>query len=405
MSNSLAIANVTQALVNLLDSVKTDFPNTDVTAKPPDNADPSQSTRHGLNLFLYRTEMNTGWRNQPMPQHAKPGETGQPPLPLNLHYLLSVYSAEDDEVEGHKVLGYAMGLLHDHPVLSRAELESALSTSDLHEQIERVRITYEPLSLDDMFRIWGSLNTAYRMSVAYEVTAVLIESQRPTVTPLPVLTPAIVAQRSLEFLPSFPIIQSIEIPDGKNAAELGDTLTINGNLLTGDTVSVQFDNEHLSAPIALTPTAGTSRQLTVQLPNTPAAFTTWTPGLFRVWVDVTTAGQTQSTNELPLSLAPRITGIAPNPAVYGGGDITLTVDSQPNIREVQRLRLLLGAHEVLAEEFVGSAVSVDFTLRQTQLPAGTYFARLRVDGVDSEVIDRTADPLAFNTTVQVEVQS
>jgi hypothetical protein len=405
MSNILAIATVTKALVNLLDAVKTQFPDTDVTAKPLDRATPPPA-RHGLNLFLYRTEQNTGWMNRDMPSHTRPGERGVPPLALNLHYLLTLFSRSDDDTEGHRVLGCGMSILHDHAVLSRTELQNALIDSDLHEQMERIRITYQSLSLDDMFRVWGGLNTEYRLSVAYEVSVVLIESVRPTITPLPVLSRDVAVHPSVKPPPPpFATIETITVPDDTSAAEMGDILHIMGYHLQGDAVTVEFQHDYLPAPLTLTPLfGGTDTLLRVQLPNTPPAFADWAPGLYRVRVRVVSAGVESVTNDAPLPLAPRITALSPNPAAYASGSsVMLTVTCEPHVRGTQRIRLLVGSYELAAEQFTGMTSTPDFAM--TAVPVGEYFTRLRVDGVDSKVIDRTATPYTFDPAVLLEVQA
>jgi hypothetical protein len=41
-----------------------------------------------------------------------------------------------------------------------------------------VRVTLQPLSLEEMSRLWSTFQTQYRLSVAYEVSVVLIDSAR-----------------------------------------------------------------------------------------------------------------------------------------------------------------------------------------------------------------------------------
>lgn len=146
MSNALAIAAVTATLQRLLIQGIPDLPNQNVIAKPPDRAfGGGNAAIDQINLFLYQILPNASWRNRDVPSQLKSGETGQPPLALNLHYLISASGKGDDEILSHQWLGKAMRVLHDQAVLSREDIRLALSDNDLHEQIERVRIT--PLSL------------------------------------------------------------------------------------------------------------------------------------------------------------------------------------------------------------------------------------------------------------------
>ena len=80
----------------------------------------------------------SAWRNRDVPGRIRPGEDGFTPLALNLFYLLTLYAENDSELIGHVLLGTAMHILHDHSLLSRAEVRSALALSELDAQIEQV---------------------------------------------------------------------------------------------------------------------------------------------------------------------------------------------------------------------------------------------------------------------------
>src|SRR6516162_8520179 len=128
MSNALAIAAVTATLQSILhDGIATELNDITVTVLPPDKAR-GNNTNNQLNLFLYQITRNAAYANRDMPRHVQPGETGIPPLPLNFHYLLTAFGKDDDTTKiplGHKLLGMAMSILHDHPVLSADDITSA----------------------------------------------------------------------------------------------------------------------------------------------------------------------------------------------------------------------------------------------------------------------------------------
>lgn len=297
MSNALAINAVTATLRNLLDKVTTDLPDTAVTAKPLDKARDNESLNQ-VNLFLYRTMANAAWRNMDMAPQVKPGETGQQPMALDLFYLLTVYGKDNNDMLAHRVLGQAMSILYDHPVLGRTEVRDALAGNDLHEQVERVRIIPYDLSLEDLFKLWSAFHSGYRLSVAYQVSVVLIESRRPVRIPLPVLTRQVTANPRLSPpAPPFPVIQSVLLPHPQQLnATLGDTLTIQGHHLTGDVVNVQFTTPRLDTPIDVSPEAGgMETALQVQLPNDAAAHAAWPAGSYQVAVVVTPSGQPTQT--------------------------------------------------------------------------------------------------------------
>ena len=63
-----------------------------------------------------------------------------------------------------------MGVLHDHPLLGAEEINGALPESDLDQQVERVRITPQPMSVEEMSKLWTTFQTQYRMSAAYQAS-------------------------------------------------------------------------------------------------------------------------------------------------------------------------------------------------------------------------------------------
>src|SRR5262249_45698646 len=98
-----------------------------VSSLPPDRVplnaaqDPNQ-----LNLFLYHTSLNPGWRNVGLPSRTATGErASNPPLALDLHYILSAYGSEEFGPE--VILGHGMHALHENSVLTRPAIRRALS--------------------------------------------------------------------------------------------------------------------------------------------------------------------------------------------------------------------------------------------------------------------------------------
>ena len=257
MSNELAVGAVTLTLRNLLDHVKDlkdsdiidDLP-TDVkptaeiliTNLPLDEAYEFDQAKNQVNLFLYHVEHSAAWRNMEIPGRTHNGETAVPPLGLNLYYLITAYGQDKNEIIGHLLLGKAMSILYDHPLLSRDEIKIAFGASRLQDQIERVRITPQPISIDEVSKLWTGFQSQYKLSVAYQVSVVLIESRRPSTTPLPVLMRGPGDQGVLVqpfVIPPFPSIDSIDFPNHQNTVQQGDLLTINGSLLKGNSVKDQ----------------------------------------------------------------------------------------------------------------------------------------------------------------------
>ena len=113
MSSALAIAGVTAVLRDRLNDglVNHNVAGTlgttvTVSVLPPDRVVPADGTEASqLNLFLYQVTPNAAWRNQGLPGHSADGSQrlSNPPLALDLHYLLSAYSGGD--LHGEILLG------------------------------------------------------------------------------------------------------------------------------------------------------------------------------------------------------------------------------------------------------------------------------------------------------------
>jgi len=403
MSNALAIAAVTATLEAILGQVTSDpnLADTQFTAMPPDKAR-GTITSNQLNLFLYQVLPDAAWRNRDVPRQVKPGETGMSPLALNLHYLMTVFGRENDNSQpfDHHLLGKAMSILYDHALLGPDEIKLALPGSGLEQQVERVRITLQPLSLEDISKLWTGFATQYRLSVGYDVSVVLIDSTQPVRTPLPVLTrgpqdkgPS--ARGNL--IPPFPALDSVQLPNQQVSVRLGETLTLTGHDLDGTNLGVVFNHPLWTLPVEVAPlSGGSSTQVTVQIPNQPAV---WPAGFYTLAVAVQRPGETyrRTTNELSFSLAPSIT-IAPQTAA--AGSIAYTVNSSPEVWPGQITSLLLSDQDMPGPALSTQTATLTFT---ATLAKGDYYVRLRVDGVDSLLVNRAVTPPVFDPTQKVTV--
>lgn len=213
MSNALAIAGVTAVLRDrlndgLINQNAAGVLGSSVTVSvlPPDRVVPSDGTEASqLNLFLYNVTPNPGWRNEGLPSHDASGRSrlSNPPLALDLHYLISAYSGGDLHAE--ILLGYAAQLMHEYPIITRAMIRTALnplsdvgdnlpqalrSLADcgLADQVESLRITPQHLNTEELSKLWTATQASFRPTAAFQVSVVLIEATKPTRPSLPVLT-------------------------------------------------------------------------------------------------------------------------------------------------------------------------------------------------------------------------
>jgi hypothetical protein len=96
----------------------------------------------------------------------------------------------------------------------------------------------------------------------------------------------------------------------------------------------------------------------------------------------------RATNELPLALAPEL-GSSPPIAVSRDGDDTIVALSvSPKVWRSQQVRLIVGEAEIGADPLSSAKAAVlTFRAPSTTLPHGPQHVRLRVDGVESLLID------------------
>ena len=295
MSDALAISGVTVVLQSMLHNVYSGASlggSVSVTAVAPDVVQSALGTASDtffqVNLFLHQVTPNAAWRNVDLPSLTADGGTRSknPPLALDLHYLLTVYANGNCQAEA--LLGYAILMLHEFPVLSRSDIRTFLagpgaqlspsalgagvSASGLADQVEMIKITPATMGREELAWLWTALKADYRPTYPFQVSVVLMQNPRPIVSALPVLSHGVIAQSGLP-----PTITAVTPPNRQPAAALGDTVTVAGENLAG-TTGVILSNSRLGIQQTVTPlpsVGGSSFQFT--LPPPAAAPTPPTP--------------------------------------------------------------------------------------------------------------------------------
>jgi hypothetical protein len=440
MSSPLAIAGVTAVLRNLLDNAFIEAGasgvvgnKVTVTSLPPDAiAIDGPNAQTQLNLFLYEVTPNLGWRNEGLPSRGGRGERlSNPPLALDLHYLLTAYGAE--ELHAEILLGYAMSVLHEHPVLDRQSVRDALTggtldtailpaafqaltASDLADQVELVKLTPEAMGSEEMSRLWAALQAHYRPTACYQASVVLIDSRQPVRAALPVLTrgpvdPTFGRERGVVatggLIPPYPALTAVRPPNVQIAARLGDTVVLEGMHLDGADPVVRFEHSLLEDAIELAPVGTpTATRIEVALPNDNGAAAAWPAGVWSVSLAVQRLGDSapRTSNGVPMLLAPSLM-LAPGETTVARdgttGAVTVHLLFRPQVRPGQQVRLQVGGHEAASPVITAPAGTLDFVF--PQLETGDRWLRLRVDGVDSLLIERASDPPQFDPSQQVTV--
>lgn len=437
MSSPLAIAAVTAALKDLLNDGLlnhdlSQIGSFSVTSTPPDRITTGANEPNQLNLFLYQVTANSGWRNVDLPYRNGAGDRiSSAPLALDLHYLLTAYGAEDLNAE--ILLGYAMQLLHETPVLSRGQLRTVLggvspvdgsilpgpfgnlSALDLADQVELVKITPVFLTAEELSKMWTAMQARYRPTVGYMASVVLIEARGGTRAAPPVLTRGPEDSGVISVASPPPSLTGVRpaASDVLPAMRLGDELLITGNNL-GDVAgsTVLFENVALDFVVSLGTTPGPAAgQLTVRLTSVgedAAEMSRWAVGFYVLSLRVARPNlPAWTTNSVPIALAPLITM---SPLNTAPGDINLTVKCTPRLRPEQETHatLLFGNREIVPASITTPADATQATTLTFAIPsvaAGDHLVRLRVQGVDSLPITLSGSPpkLSFDSQQTLHV--
>jgi hypothetical protein len=408
MSSPLAIAAVTAVLKNFLDNSIAEVAtalggNITVSAEPPDRIDNGASSPDRINLFLFQAAENQGWRNAAFPSRNANGDRiSNPPLALDLSYLLTAYGAADFHAEA--LLGYAMYVFHEMPVLTRDAIRAVsltpadppllagLNGSGLADQIEQIRITPQPMAVEELSKIWSALLTQYRPTAVYKASVVLVEAEKSVKPTLPVRA------RNLLVLPfQHPSIDGLQSQASDTDPIVADqpilagyNLVIDGEQLRGETTLVLIDGE-----TEVTPDDDKISATRIIVPL-PADLQ---PGLHSVQVvqpvDFGTGLTSEphrgvESNVAAFVLAPQITTAAP---ITAARDSTLTLAIDPPVGRAQRVALLAGSNTISIDARDASGPdttpSLDFPI-PSDFPTGEQLLRVQIDGAESPLGTDTA---------------
>jgi hypothetical protein len=432
MSNALAIAAVTAVLRDLLNDGVIDHDlssavgNVLVSTLPPDRIVTGTQEESRLNLFLYHVTPNPGWRNAALPSYDSAGRrTSNPPLALDLHFLLTAYASA--EYHREILLGYGMQLLHETPVLTRDAIRrtlgpvspvdttplptamQALSAADLADQVELVKITPESLNTEEMSRLWTAFQARYRPTAAYQASVVLIEARRATRLAFPVRE-----ARLHLFSLQQPVIESVRAEGGERQPIVaGSRVALRGARLRGADTRVRIGAAEIAPAAAdLGP-----ETVTVALPAGLRAGVQGAQVVHQLLLgDPPVPHGGTASNVAAFVLRPSLASLDFTRTELAGtratGDVEVEVD--PPVGREQRVVLFLNetgapaGREPFAYSFPlpGRTAAADpesagqLSIPVSGVETGTYLARLQVDGAESPLeVDADAASPTFGRYV------
>lgn len=134
----------------------------------------------GVSIWLYRLARDEQRLNQP-PRRLPPDFLRHVPLPMRLHFLVTPMmggaTGDPTPETDLQVLGLILRAFHDRPLIAGADLAGALAGTD-----GEIAVRLEGGDIEEIARIWDTLDEPYRTSLCYEVGLVEVESERPDET-------------------------------------------------------------------------------------------------------------------------------------------------------------------------------------------------------------------------------
>jgi hypothetical protein len=397
MSDYLAVGGVSAVLCSMLTgALAAGGPSpllggspTPVTANPPDLIPTGQGEQPQLNLFMYYVSLNPALRNSDLPSQNGQGQRiNNPPLALNLHYLITAYGGKQFDAE--ILLAWGMKVFHDTPVVSPQTIQAALSglagqpnpeaqlisASTLAEQIEHLRITPETLTTEEIYRLWAAFQATYRPSTAFQVSVVMIQDTDDF------SSNQVVQSRTVAVQPAqAPVVASIS----PAMATAGQVVTISGANFVGDSASETIVSLDYGPGFA--PNTVTGSTVTATLPVTLQA------GIHKLRVErqIGFAGSPTlypGFSSLPASfqLIPTIENASPI-AAPRSSPLVLTI--APPVGQAQAVTLYVGDRAIPIDQrpVTGppSSATLSFSI-PPDVSDGTYSVRVEVDGAQSALI-------------------
>ena len=373
MSTRASVAAVTTALKNWLQSSVAGKIGPDITATTlrPDRIEAGEGSK--INLYLFQITPNHGYRNIDQPVRRSDGGLAvKPRTAIDLHYLLSFYT-KDNDLLPQILLAKTIEVLNSSPGIAPGKFKSLLATESaelqaapIGDQQELVKITHQPVPLEEMARIWSLFpETKYLLSTVYCVTTVILEADIEPEPALPILSPSVgVGAFGAPEVGAASLVGTDAVPK----------LRLSGSRFTDDclieidgaaAIPASLVDGGLECPIAPSLTLGS---------HTARALRPVAVGNRTFWLDSST---------VPFLLRPVIQKV-----VQVGGDITVTLEREAIQGQLPTLLLnrTAGSGDPVVKISRAPLSNLETSSLPFDLPAGlsgTFSVRVRIDEADS----------------------
>lgn len=332
---------------------------------------------NALGMFLYYAGEDAQFKNLP-PVYKDQPPVRFTPMGLVLQYQLYAHAAElgdpdNAALRAQTLFGLALKTLHDFPSLDRnTSFGGPIFPPALQGTNNVMRITKRNILPGEVSNFWTAGTQAIRLAAYYEVTATLLEPDRPQVLTGRVLRYGIqifvngaprldVSRATVRFrLPGETSDRTVEVTPGE--AAIGENISFEGTDLNGDATTLLIkradwdDAQEVGLDWGV---VGGSNFILAQV-HAQAGAEDIVPGFYTAAARVTRFRQMpdgsirsfpQKSNEVPFTVTPQITNPAYNVVAVAVANIVTVTGSvfQHADVEPENVRIVIGSEPVPIE--------------------------------------------------------
>jgi hypothetical protein len=410
MSNYLAIATVTATLQRVLQAViQQDIEGSRATTLPPSGIS-TGTPEVGVNIFLYQVASNPSLGNYdstPIRSKASPSTRL---VALDLYYMMSCYG-NDAELQPQRILGSIISTLADKRILTADLIRATcgdstfpfLADSNLADQVQQVTVLPVDISLEDLSKAWSVFyQVPYVLSVAYRACLIIIEGRETLPRSLPMRDNS---SAGITPFPASPHLEQVMVQGSRfEPIAISSVLTIRGRNLQSQTVEIHIGD------LVIMPMEVKEREITFSLRNTP--FPMLQAGVQSLQVvhrlESTSPLMTNAitSNVLPFVLCPSILNLSVRNIEEVEDHLrsaVVVVQLDVLVREKQKVVIALNEWTIESPSIYMfdrpplSSASSTIEIPITNVKAGEYIVRIRIDGAESKLgVDDNPDSPTYN---------
>lgn len=333
---------------------------------------------HSLAMFLYSANEDSHFKNQPPIFQDKP-PVRFTPMGLQLQYQLVSHvddSGDPDAaiLRSQRLFGLALKTFHDFPSIDKTTQfgGSTIFPVSLQGTDNVIRVTLRNIAPNEVTNFWTAGNQFVRLAAYYEVSATLLEPDRPQTKGQRVLRYGVqifvngaprldTSQSTVTFrIPGESTDRTAEVQPAEAAA--GENLSFDGTDLNGDSTSllirkVGWDDAQevgtdwgvVAGPVSITAQVQGAAGSKDVVPGVYSASARVTR--FRTMPDGSTRAFPQESNQVPFTVAPAITTPAHNVVAVAAANIVTIIGGTFQHADIapEGVRVFVGAEPVPLE--------------------------------------------------------